>query len=135
MKDSAPNEIHVRSLTTHQVAPDGSTVCLYFENADGRQGSLKLPSNCVQQLLMTLPRLLAKALQAHYRDASLRVAFPLGDWRLEAAAGSKDVILTMRTSDGFEVAFALSEPTTVRMMSAMEGLSALIEKRQTSLSS
>jgi len=135
MDDSTPNEIDVRSLTTQQVSPDGSVVCLNIENADGRPVTLKLPSSCVQQLVMTLPRLLSKALQAQYGDKSLRAVFPLGDWRLEAAAGSKDFILTLRTSDGFEVAFALSAPTIARMMSAMEAQSSLIETRRTVLSS
>jgi hypothetical protein len=69
---------------------------------------------------MTLPDLLSKALQAQYGDRSLRAVFPLGDWRLEAAAGSKDLILTMMTPDGFEVAFSLGAPAIARMMSAFE---------------
>jgi hypothetical protein len=132
MDDSAPNEIDVRSLTAHQVAPDGSVICLNIENADGRPIALRLPTFCVEQLLMTLPRLLSKALQAQYRDGSMRVVFPLGNWRVEAAAGSKDFILTMSTSDGFEVAFALSAPTIARMMSEVEDQS---EKRRAILSS
>ena len=88
MDDSTPNEIDVRTLTTHQVTPDGSVIC--------------------------------PALQARYGDESMRLVFPLGNWRLEAAEGSKDFILTMSTSDGFEVAFVLSAPTIVRMTSAMK---------------
>jgi hypothetical protein len=120
MDDSTPNEIDVRSLTTHQVTPDGSVICLNIENSGGRTIALRLPSFCVEQLLMTLPHLLSKALQARYGDESMRVVFPLGNWRLEAAAGSKDFILTMSTSDGFEVAFVLSAPTIARMTSAMK---------------
>ncbi len=135
MEEFALNEIDVRSMTTHRVAPDGSVICLNFENAGGRPMALRLPSLCVAQLLMTLPRLLSKALQAQHGDGSLRVVFPLGDWRLETAAGSKDIILTMSTSDGFEVAFALSAPTIARMRSAMEDQSALIQKGRTILSS
>jgi len=120
MDDSTPNEIDVRSLTKHQVTPDGSVICLNIENAGGRPIVLRLPSFCVEQLLMTLPHLLSKALQARYGDESMRVVFPLGNWRLEAAEGSKDFILTMSTSDGFEVAFVLSAPTIVRMTSAMK---------------
>jgi hypothetical protein len=128
MNESAPIEIDVRSLTTYQVTADGSVICLDIENARGRPIALRLPRSCVEQLLMTLPRLLSNALQARHGDASLRVVFPLGDWRLEAAAGSKDFILTMRTSDGFEVAFALSAPTIARMMAVMEDHNSLIQK-------
>jgi hypothetical protein len=34
--DCTPIEIDVRSLTTPQVAPDGSDICLNIENAGGR---------------------------------------------------------------------------------------------------
>jgi hypothetical protein len=42
MEDSAPIEIDVQSLKTHQVAPDGSVICLNIENAwrlEGAAGS------------------------------------------------------------------------------------------------
>jgi hypothetical protein len=135
MEDSAPIEIDVQSLKTHQVAPDGSVICLNIENAGGRTIALRLPRVCVEQLLMTLPRLLSKALQTRYRDESLRVVFPLGAWRLEGAAGSKDFILTMGTADGFEVAFSLSATTIAQMLYAVEDQSASIEKRRAMLSS
>jgi hypothetical protein len=135
MEDSAPIEIDVRSMKTHQVAPDGSVICLNIETAGGRPIALRLPRVCVEQLLMTLPRLLSKALQTRYRDESLRVVFPLGAWRLEGAAGSKDFILTMGTSDGFEVAFALSATTIARMLYAIEDQSSSIERRRAMLSS
>jgi hypothetical protein len=121
MEDSTPIEIDVRSLTTHQVAPDGSDICLNIENAGGRPIALRLTSACVQQLVITLPHLLSRALKAqHHGDGSVRAVFPLSEWRLEAAAGSKDLILTMMTPDGFEVAFSLSVPTIARIMSAFE---------------
>jgi hypothetical protein len=36
MEDCTPIEIDVHSLATHQVAPDGSDICLNIENAGGR---------------------------------------------------------------------------------------------------
>jgi hypothetical protein len=69
---------------------------------------------------MTLPHLLSRALKAqHHGDGSIRAVFPLSEWRLEAAAGSKDFVLSMMTPDGFEVAFSLSEPTIAQMTSAL----------------
>jgi hypothetical protein len=115
-----PNEIDVAALTTSQVASDGRYVRLNFEDALGRPAALKLPSSCVHQLVMTLPHLLSKALQAQYADRSLRAVFPLGEWRLEAAAGSKDFILTMRTPEGFEVAFSLSAGAIAGITSVIE---------------
>jgi hypothetical protein len=84
---------------------------------------------------MRLPHLLSKALQAQYGDRYLRAVFPLGDWRLEAAAGSKDPILTMMTPDGFEVAFSLGAPAIARMMAAFEEHRSMAEQGPTSLAS
>src|SRR5258708_38818685 len=111
MEEFALNEIDVRSMTTHRVAPDGSVICLNFENAGGRPMALRLPSLCVAQLLMTLPRLLSKALQAQHGDGSLRVAFPLGDWRLGTAAASKRPLLAMRSPDRIEWRCPPGRPT------------------------
>jgi hypothetical protein len=129
------NEIEVASLTTCQVAPDGYHVRLNFEDALGRPNTMRLTSACVHQLAMTLPHLLSKALQAQHGDRSLRAVFPLGDWRLEAAAGSKDLILTMMTPDGFEVAFSLGAPAIARMMTAFEEHRSMAEQGPTSLAS
>jgi hypothetical protein len=115
-----PNEMDVASLTTCQVAPDGYYVRLNFQDVLGRPATLRLTSACVQQLLMTLPRLLSRALMAQHRDGSVRAVFPLSEWRLEVAAGSKGFILTMITPDGFEVAFSLSAPAIAGMASALE---------------
>lgn len=114
------NEIDVASLTTCHVAPDGYYIHLNFEDALGQPATLSLTSACVQQLIMTLPHLLSKALKAqHHGDGSIRAVFPLSEWRLEAAAGSKDFILSMMTPDGFEVAFSLSEPMIEQITSAL----------------
>jgi hypothetical protein len=114
------NEIDVASLTTCHVAPDGYYIHLNFEDALGQPATLRFTSVCVQQLVMTLPHLLSKALKAqHHGDGSIRAVFPLSEWRLEAAAGSKDFILSMMTPDGFEVAFSLSEPMIEQIASAL----------------
>lgn len=126
--DHRPNEIDVASLTTCDVAPEGHYVRLQFEDALGCPTALRLTSDRVQQLLMTLPRLLSGALKAQHRDDSMRAVFPLGGWRLETAAGSKDFILTLITSDGFEVAFSLSARAIVRIRSALaEDLSKAVQ--------
>jgi hypothetical protein len=129
------NEIYVASLTTCEVAPEGHYVRLNFEDALGRPATLRLTSACVQQLVMTLPRLLSEALQAQHGDRSLRAVFPLSDWRLEAAVGSKDLILTIMTPDGFEVAFSLGAPAIERIISAFEERRLVAEQGPTGLAS
>jgi len=128
-----PNEIDGASLTTYQVAPDGQYVRLSFEDAHGSPCALRLTSGCVQQLVMTLPQLLSRALQAQRADPSLRAVFPLGEWRLEAAAGSQDFILTMITPEGFEVAFSLSAAAIVGITSVIEEHSSGLEQNPTAL--
>jgi hypothetical protein len=117
---SMPNEIDVASLTTCLVTPGGQRVRLNFEDSRGRPATLSLPSNCVQQLVMTLPHLLSTALKAQHGDRSARAVFPLDEWRLETVSGSNDLILTLKTPDGFEVAFTLSPATLAQITSAVE---------------
>jgi len=113
-------EINGTSLTTCQVAPDGSAIRLNFKSACGEPASLTLPIKCVQQLLMTLPHAASMAIRAKYRDDTLRVIFPLSDWRLEKAGGAAELILTLNTKDGFEVAFSLEKEAIRQMACAVE---------------
>ncbi len=110
-------EIVGKVLTTTHVVQDGSQISLGFEDSEGRPSKITLPSRCVHQLLMTLPHLIALALRAQYRDDSLRLVFPLNEWRIETASGTDDVILSLRTEDGFEVAFAVA-PQAINQMHA-----------------
>jgi hypothetical protein len=102
-------DISGTSFVTCQIAADGSAVRLVFEAADGQPASLTLPVQCVQQLLMTLPHAASKAIALKHRDDTLRLVFPLGGWKLEQAAGGSELILTLQTPDGFEVAFSLRQ--------------------------
>jgi hypothetical protein len=115
------NELGMRSLTTTEVGADGRRIRLNFIDTRARQASLTLPTNCVHQLIMTLPQLLSKALRAETSDDTVRAVFTLGAWRLEHAADSGVYILSMITPDGFEVAFSLSALDLTEMSSAFEG--------------
>ena len=110
------------------MAADGSYACLNFADALGRPVSLRLTSAGIQQLLMTLPRLLSRALLAQHRDSSLRAVFPVSEWRLERAAGAPDFILTLTTADGFEVAFSLGIPVAAMMARALEEHGPMVEQ-------
>ena len=115
-----PHEIDVASLTTCLVTPGGQRIRLNFEDARGRPATLALPSSCVQQLVMTLPHLLSTALKAQHGDRSARAVFPLEEWRLETAAETQELILTLKTPDGFEVAFSMSPATLAQLTTAVE---------------
>lgn len=112
-------EITVESLTTYQVSTDGESVRLVFVDHAGEAGSLALPVECLSALLMTLPALATAALRVQHRDSSLRMVYPLGGFRLEAAAGCQSRILTLTTTDGFEVAFELRSETVEALHTAI----------------
>jgi hypothetical protein len=130
-----PDEIDIASLTTCLVTAGGDHIRLNFEDAHGQPATLRLKSACVQQLVMTLPHLLSTALKAQHADPSARAVFPLGEWRLETAAGSTDFILTMTTPDGFEVAFSMSGTVLAQMTSAIEEHLSMTEQRPDRLAS
>jgi hypothetical protein len=129
------DDFAAQSLTTTEVAADGHRIRLNFIDTRARQASLTLPTDCVHQLIMTLPQLLSKALRAKTSDDSARAVFTLGAWRLEQAAKSEVYIFSLNTPDGFEVAFSVSAHELAEMSSAFERFKLLEKRRFTSLSS
>jgi hypothetical protein len=105
-----------KELTDFEVAADGATFCLNFTDAEGRPGSLTLPSDCLSGMIVTMPRMMTAALRAKYRDESLRMVYSMAAWSIEAAAGDQRLILMLRTPDGFEVSFAIGYGDLVQMM-------------------
>lgn len=129
-------DVRAELLTTCAVAADGAHVRLNFKSEHGRPTSLTLPTDLLQQLIMTLPQLLSNALKAQFSNDYLRAVFPLGSWRIEQAAGVvRQFILTLRTPDGFEVAFSLSVPDIAQLVSALQPLGAAYEKERERLDS
>jgi hypothetical protein len=114
-------DIGVQALTTCGIAADGRHVRVSFTDTNGCPASLTLPTDCAQQLIMTLPELVSWALQAELSDDSVRAVFALGGWRVESAT-SKEHILTMSTSDGFAVSFAVNTSALREMTSRLSEL-------------
>ena len=94
-------------LTSWSVSPCGRRVQLGFEDVHGRRCRLDLPFEAVSALLMTIPRILRAALRAR-GDRSALVVQPLATWRVERAAGTGNLILTLATPTGFDVTFAVA---------------------------
>jgi hypothetical protein len=114
-------DIGVQALTTCGIAANGRYVRMNFTDTHGCPSSLTLPTDCAQQLIMTLPELVSRALQAELSDDSVRAVFTLGGWRVESAT-SKGHILTMSTPDGFAVSFAVSTSDLREMTSRLSEL-------------
>jgi hypothetical protein len=99
-------EIESAQLTTCDVTGDGEAIRLRFVDTAGNPVALKLPFAQAGSLAMTLPHLLTKALRARHGNEGSRFVFPLGEWILEGVADGRTVIMTLKTTDGFEVSFA-----------------------------
>jgi hypothetical protein len=102
-------------LTTFDVAPDGGSVAIHVTDDQGSPSTLVLPTECLNALMMTLPDIVRRSLQARYGDPSMRVVYPVGSWSLERSAVPGNVIITLRTPDGFSVSFGLSPLELLRM--------------------
>src|SRR5262245_18978601 len=94
-------------LTTFEIAPDGSRFCMHVADEAGSPRGLSLPAECLLPLIMTLPEIASRALNAKFSDDSLRIVYPLGSMKVEATHMDEITILTLSTDDGFSVSFGL----------------------------
>jgi hypothetical protein len=65
-------------LTTFDVTPDGESVSIHVTDDQDNPATLTLPSDCLHALMMTLPEMVRRSLQARFRDPSMRLVYPLG---------------------------------------------------------
>ena len=100
-------EIETQALTTCEVAADGGAISLGFVDSGGRPATIRLSLNQVGALAMTLPKLIAQALQTRFGDQSLRYAYPLASWVVEQSSDPAQGMVTLRTVDGFSVCFSI----------------------------
>ena len=110
--------LQIAALTTCDVADGGRTVRLRMRDTGGQEHTLDLPSEIASSLVLTLPRLMARCLQALRGDCA-RLVFPVHTWRLEAAGDAGAFILTLKTRDGFGIAFALEADDATALAEAM----------------
>ena len=117
-------EIKTEALTSCEVAADGNVISLGFVDADGRPATIRLSLNQVGSLAMTLPGLIDKALQARFRDDSLRYAYPLESWAIEQSTDPRHGMMTLRTADGFSVCFSIPREQQSELGEALVSLPA-----------
>ena len=58
----------VQKLTTFSIAADGTRFRMNFISGDGDHACLGLPTECLTELIMTLPRMVRQALHARHHD-------------------------------------------------------------------
>jgi hypothetical protein len=110
--------IRGQRLTTFDLAPDGETVAINVEDDEATPGALSLPTECLNELIMTLPEMMKRALQLRYGDRAMRLVYPVGEWNVEGSGAPGTLTVTLGTPDGFEVSFAIPALTVLRMATA-----------------
>jgi hypothetical protein len=113
-------EIETQSLTSWEVAPNGA-ISLGFVGPSGRSQTIWLSLNELGALVMTLPGLIDRALQARYGDGCLRYAYPLESWVLEQSSDPTQIMITLRTIDGFSVRFSMPHTQQTKLGEALVG--------------
>jgi hypothetical protein len=100
-------EIDIESLKNCEVAADGGTISLGFVDSAGQPATVTLSLNDAGSLAMTLPGLITQALQTRFGDPGLYYAYPLASWAVEQSSDSAQVLVTLRTADGFSACFSV----------------------------
>jgi len=101
--------IDIKELTSYEVADDGSAIRMLVNDAEAQPLAIDFPMECLNSLLMTLPSMVMAALRQRYKDATLKLTYPLAQFDISFASDLTTRILTMTTPDGFSVSFSLSE--------------------------
>jgi hypothetical protein len=118
-------QIDAAELTTYDVDPQGDFVRLHLRDLCGQPRTVVLPTECLTQLLMSLPGMVQKALRNRHGDDSLRLAHPLESFHVElgetSPTGNAQYILTLGTSGGFSVSFSGSHSDLTSLGSAICG--------------
>ena len=122
-------ELRLDRLTTCGVAGEGSAIALNATEQSGVPVCLEMSFENAQAVMMTLPRLLTKALRQRTGDENLRYVFPLGEWSLERSSDNDFLIMTLKTGDGFDVSFAVPLVASRSLGASLRQEVTAIEKR------
>jgi hypothetical protein len=109
LKIEISNVIQATRLTRLELAKDGSHFTLQGIDVSDLDWSLRLPSEFLRQLILTLPNLALTSMQLQHGDSTLRIVYPADACTLELASDGRTIILTLGTADGFHVSFGLSD--------------------------
>ncbi len=112
----------VQKLTTFSIAADGTRFRMNFISGDGDHACLGLPTECLTELIMTLPRMMRQALHARHHDESLRLVYPADKISIEQSSDPRTIIVTLATPDGFEVSFGLTRQQMTVFGAAVEAV-------------
>ena len=100
-------KIKSTALTDCRVIRDGHTVRMDLVDDKGKDLSLELPFEQARAIAKLLPSLPERACQARFADTSVRFVLPLDRWTVEESSDGTGLLLTLASSDGYEVCFDL----------------------------
>jgi hypothetical protein len=89
-------KIDADRLTGVRLSADGARVLLTLLDEAGQKVSLSLPANCLNAMLAVAPR-----------HAEPGAVHRLDTWNMGAAENGQDLMLTLRTREGFAISFML----------------------------
>ena len=101
--------ISIKKLTRYETRVDGASMTLIGEDDKGRSLRLIFSTTLLSSLIMTLPRMVSAAVRQQRNDPSARVVYPLAASKVELSTDLSTRILTLTTSDGFAVSFAVTD--------------------------
>src|ERR1700754_2820863 len=101
-------EVEAPHLTDLELSTDGSYFIMRGIDSHSISWALRVPSGCLQHLILTLPNLALDAMRRQYDDETRRVVYLADSCVTELASDQKTFILTLGTGDGFHVSFGLS---------------------------
>ena len=111
----APGWMEISSLTTYEVAPDGTSVKLNLLDRDGKPASLIVPFTLVQVLARNIPMIALHALRQAAGNDRLRVIHEVSDLKIERGTDPDYAILSFATPDLPEIAFAVRDDALARL--------------------
>lgn len=122
-------KVDVGELMTCKVLDNGRMLRLDMKSSSGVPVSINMSFEQAESLMMTLPRLLRKALSSRTGSTDFRFVFPLGQWSVEQAAGYQCLIMTLKTEDGFDVSFGVPLDTSRSLAVALKQESMAADNR------
>jgi hypothetical protein len=99
--------LYIQHLVRFETDEDGSSTNLVVTDLVGREVILAFPMEAISRLIMTLPKMVNTVVQ--HRNPGLRVVYPLDQHEFGLSADGSTRILTLRTRDGFEVSFTMTD--------------------------
>jgi hypothetical protein len=106
--EAAPKGIVSSELASCGVVDAGRAVRLNLLDQAGNSTFVELPFDQAASVVLTLPSLLTRALQVRTGSADARYVLSAAQWALELAQGGNNLLLSLRTEDGFDVCFGIS---------------------------